>query len=92
MFKLCRRKMMRMATAYLAVSPIATFSTKAEDIQLPEIKRSEAKPIIREYIEKLSENKRKYTGIELSVFEKRKLENEIMQRMEQSGVYNFWDP
>lgn len=92
MFKLGRRTVLRMATAFLAVSPIAAFSTKSDDGQLPEVKRSEAKPLIREYVEKLSENKKKYTGIELSVFEKKKLENEILQRMEQAGVYNFWDP
>jgi hypothetical protein len=92
MFKLCRRTMLRMATAYLAVSPLTTISAKAQDGQLPEVKRSEAKPLIREYIEKLSENRKKYTGVELSIFEKRKLENEVMMRMEEAGVYNFWDP
>lgn len=64
----------------------------AQEQALPEVRRSEAKAIIKEYVDKLSEAKRRYSGVEMSVAQKNKMEHEILSDIEQANIYTFWDP
>jgi hypothetical protein len=98
MFKLYRRGFLELVAMTAAVSTISAASnciaqeSPETDKLRPSVKRSEAKPLIKEYVERMSENRKKYLGVELSAFEKQKLEHEILSKVEETGVYDFWDP
>jgi hypothetical protein len=74
--------------------PIALVATgvMAEEASKPEIKRSEAKPLIAEYIEKLSAAAKRNSGKEFSPEQKAQLADQILAGMEAQHLYAFVDP
>jgi hypothetical protein len=58
----------------------------------PEIKRSELKPVIMQYVDKMSEASKQSTGIEFTWVQKNELASSILKRMEAQDQYVFVDP
>ncbi|MGJ0395226.1 MAG: hypothetical protein ACR65U_03210 [Methylocystis sp.] len=95
MYELYRRGFLALVAGTAAMSVASTCAAQDSpklSAPKPEIKRSEAKPLIKEYVERMSDDRKKYLGVELSAFEKQKLEHEILTKIEEAGIYNFWDP
>jgi hypothetical protein len=84
-----RRCLVRLGFA-LPLSALAT-AVMAQEGAKPEVKWSEAKPIIKEYVEKMSAASKQSTGIEFSE-QKSQLVDSIMSRMEAQHIYAFIDP
>jgi hypothetical protein len=59
---------------------------------LPQIKWSEAKPIIKEYVEKLSAASKQSVGVEFTNEQKDQLVSSIMANMQAEHIYTFVDP
>jgi hypothetical protein len=77
----------------LAVSlALLTTVALAQERGKPEVKWSEAKPIIMEYVEKMSADYKKSTGVEFTVEQKLMLVNSIIANMEAQNIYAFVDP
>jgi hypothetical protein len=92
MKRLNKRSLMGLGLALPLLSVLGTAAVAAEGKQKPEIKWSEAKPIIWEYVEKMSLAKKQSTGIEFTFAEKNELVNAIMAQMEAQNLYAFVDP
>lgn len=58
----------------------------------PYVKRSEIKPAINEYVEKISQSRKEHIGVELSKEQKATMANEILSKMELEGSYYYVDP
>jgi len=56
------------------------------------VKWSEAKPIIRDYVEKMAAASKATTGAELSDEQKAQLVDSIVRNMEAQHIYAFVDP
>jgi hypothetical protein len=84
-----RRCLVRLGFA-LPLSALAT-AVMAQEGAKPEVKWSEAKPIIKEYVEKMSAASKQSTGIEFPE-QKSQLVDSIMSRMEAQHIYAFIDP
>jgi hypothetical protein len=85
-----RRCLVRLGFA-LPLSALAT-AVMAQEGAKPEVKWSEAKPIIKEYVEKMSAASKQSTGIEFTAEQKSQLVDSIMSRMEAQHIYAFIDP
>jgi hypothetical protein len=73
--------------------PLAVLSSaKANDATKPEVKWSQAKPIILEYVEKMAEDSKASTGVELTSEQKAQLVDSVVRNMEAQHIYNFVDP
>jgi hypothetical protein len=75
--------------------PLMLLSTAAmpqEGGGKPEVKWSEAKPIIKEYVEKLSAASKQSIGVEFTTEQKDQLITSIMANMEAQHIYAFVDP
>lgn len=71
---------------------ILATTTLAQDKAKPEVKWSEAKPVIEAYVEKLSAVTKEATGQGFSPQEKFQLVGTIMAQMEAQNIYAFVDP
>jgi len=82
-----------LARIFLAL-PLAVITTglRAQDSNKPEVKWSEAKPIIKEYVEKMSAAAKASTGVEFTDEQKAQLVDQISARMEAQHIYAFIDP
>jgi hypothetical protein len=58
----------------------------------PEVKISEAKPVIIQYVEKMSQAAKDDLGVELSPQQKTEMVNAILSNMQAQGSYAFVDP
>jgi len=58
----------------------------------PYIKRSEIKPDIAEYVERVSEARKRYIGVGLSNEQKAQMAHDILEKMEAQGSYAYVDP
>jgi hypothetical protein len=67
-------------------------SAVAQEAPKPEIKISEAKPIIREYVEKMAADARKNSGVEFTAEQKAQLVDSIIANMKGQHIYAFVDP
>jgi hypothetical protein len=76
------------------VFPFAMLATalRAQESGKPEVKWSEAKPIIKEYVEKMSAASKQSSGVEFTAEQKAKLVDSIMADMEAQHIYAFIDP
>jgi hypothetical protein len=72
--------------------PVSTGVCLGEETTRPEIKWSEAKPIIKEYVEKMSAASKAGTGVELTDDQKSQLVESIAKDMEAQHIYGFVDP
>ena len=69
--------------------PFSVFaSAVAQETAKPEIKISEAKPIVREYVEKMAADAKKNTGVEFTAEQKAQL----VANMKGQHIYAFVDP
>jgi hypothetical protein len=57
-----------------------------------EVKLSEAKPLVKQYVESISKAAKEHTGIEFSEEQKTEMVNTILSKMEVQGTYAFIDP
>jgi hypothetical protein len=48
--------------------------------------------IIKEFVNKLSKEKQKFSGVEMSLADKNKMEHKILSQIEEAGIYKFYDP
>jgi hypothetical protein len=64
----------------------------AQEENKPAIKWSEAKPIIREYVERMSQASKNAGGAEFTFQQKSELVDTNMAKMEAQHVYHFFDP
>jgi hypothetical protein len=90
-----RRHFLRATTLLLAARALGAPADMALAQQLsdkPLVKRSEARPMILKYIEKMSQDAKEHTGVELSQKQKNDLVNDILSKMEAQGTYAFIDP
>jgi hypothetical protein len=75
------------------VLPLAVLTPAgAQEAAKPEIKWSEAKPIIREYVEKMAADAKRNTGAELTDEQKAQIVDSIVKNMEAQHIYAFVDP
>jgi hypothetical protein len=75
------------------VLPLAVLAPAvAQEGAKPEVKWSEAKPIIREYLEKMAADSKASTGVELTDEQKTQLFDSIVRNMEAQHIYAFIDP
>jgi septal ring factor EnvC (AmiA/AmiB activator) len=84
----------RSALLLMAGCAAASFQAvgHTEELSLPEVKRSEAQAIIKEFVNKLSKEKQKFSGVEMSLADKNKMEHKILSQIEEAGIYKFYDP
>jgi hypothetical protein len=92
MKELNKRYLMRLGFALPLLSVFLGTAAVGAESKKPEVKWSEAKPIIWEYVEKMSLAKKQSTGIEFTFAEKNELVNAIMAQMEAQNLYAFVDP
>jgi hypothetical protein len=87
---LSRRQLVSVAGSfaflYSATNGIAQESSK------PEVKVSQARPIVTEYVEKLSAASKANGGDEFSAQRKAEIVDSILATMKDQHVYNFVDP
>jgi hypothetical protein len=90
MTKISRRFAMGMSL----VLPAALLSTAlmAQEKAKAEVKWSEAKPIVKQYVEKMSAASKQTTGVEFTAEQKAHLVDSIMANMEAQHIYDFVDP
>jgi hypothetical protein len=90
MTKITRRNLASMGVAL----PLAFLITAAagQNGPQPEIKWSEAKPIIKEYVEKMSAIYKASTGAEFTPEQKAQLVALLSANMEATNIYAFVDP
>lgn len=81
--------------AYMGLGlPVMLLSSAAvsQESGKPEIKWSEAEPIIKKYVEQLSEASKQSTGIEFTTEQKTILAQQIRQNMDVEHLFAFVDP
>jgi hypothetical protein len=69
-----------------------TGAVTAQENAKPEVKWSEAKPIIKAYVEQMSAVAKKRTGVEFTVEQKNQLVETIVAKMDAQHIYDFVDP
>jgi hypothetical protein len=72
----------------VVLGPAALAQEKAK----PEVKWSQATPIIQGYVDKLSAASKQTTGVEFSAEEKAQLVEHIKSTMQAQHIYSFVDP
>ena len=73
--------------------PLAVLApAMAQEAVRPEVKLSKAKPIIREYVEKMAADSKMNTGADLTEEQKNQLVDSIVRNMEAQHIYAFVDP
>jgi hypothetical protein len=88
-----RRKALSAAGMLLGTLLLLPAASSAQEPSAkPEIKRSELKPIIMQYVEKMSEASKQSTGVEFTWVQKNELASAILKRMEAQENYVFVDP
>ncbi len=95
MTTLYRREFLFTAPLLLAAlgSPAATNITLAQQMSdKPQVKRSEVKPLVRQFVEKMSQDAMKYNGVGFTEEQKIKMVNDMLFKMETQGPYEFVDP
>jgi hypothetical protein len=87
-------KIRRRSFAGVALGLVLSFSAHGVIAQetKPEVKRSEAKPIIADYVNKLSEASKESTGKEFTAEQKARMVDSILATMENQHLYAFVDP
>jgi hypothetical protein len=81
------------AVAQEAAKPVTAFGRAvAQEAAKRVIKWSEAKPIIREYVEKMAADSKASSGVELTDQQKTELVDSIVRNMEAQHIYAFVDP
>ena len=58
----------------------------------PQVKLSEMRPSVKEYVERMAQTTKEQTGIELSKEKQAEIVNIILSKMETQGTYDFVDP
>ncbi|MGH6857529.1 MAG: hypothetical protein ACRECP_07805 [Methylocella sp.] len=93
-----RRHFLRRATLLLAVAAPA-LSTPANvalaQQQTPGkaiLKRSEARTVVTQYVEKMAQDAKERMGVDLSSEQKNKMVSDILWDMETTGIYTLVDP
>ena len=81
-----------LASVGLAMPVVLLASAVAGQQPKPEIKRSVVKPIIVDYVNKLSEASKRTIGVEYSAEEKAQMVDSIFAMMEAQNIYAFVDP
>jgi hypothetical protein len=89
MANISRRYLVRLGS----VLPLALVaSAVAQEAAKPEVKWSEANPIIREYVKKMLAATKESTGVEVTPERQLQLVDSIIARMEAQHIYAFIDP
>jgi hypothetical protein len=58
----------------------------------PQVKISEARPLIGRYVDKMAQDSKELLRIELSEAQKKEMVEAILSKMETQGTYDFVDP
>jgi uncharacterized protein YpuA (DUF1002 family) len=58
----------------------------------PKVKLSEALPALSQDVERMSQDVKEQTGVELSTEQKNKMVNALLSQMNAEGTYDFVDP
>jgi hypothetical protein len=90
-----RRYFLFIATLLLAARTLrlpAGVALAQQGLDIPQVRRSEAEPMVRKYVDLMSDDAKKHTGVELSQQQKTELVNSILSEMENRGIYGFIDP
>jgi hypothetical protein len=85
------RRLLGMMSFFIPLSILAA-TAQAQDKPKPEVKWSEAKPLVEAYVEKLSAATKEATGQGFTPQQKFELVGTIMADMEAQNIYAFVDP
>jgi hypothetical protein len=94
MSEFSRRNFLGAITALLSILLVGTLAGAQEKATQgkAEIKRSDLKPVIMQYVEKMSQDSKKTTGVEFTAAQKADIASSILTKMEAQNIYAFTDP
>jgi hypothetical protein len=76
----------------LGLSVPANMALAQQVREKPQLKQSEAKLVIQQYVEKMSDAAKKHSGVEFSEEQKIELADGILSNMKDRRIYDFVDP
>jgi hypothetical protein len=95
MRKMHRRHFVRATMPSLAALALTLSANVAPAQQMPnkpQVRLSEMRPAVMEYVERMSKSAKEQIGIEFSKEKKIEMVNIILSDMEAQGIYDFVDP
>jgi hypothetical protein len=93
MAMLYRRHFLRSVMLILAPLALPVPTPRAQETySRPEVKISELRPVVKRYIERLSQAYEKHTGVGFSEQEKKVMVEETISKLEAQRFYAYVDP
>jgi hypothetical protein len=75
-----------------AMSVSANVALAQQNLVKPEVKLSEAKPLVMRYVENMSQASKELTGVEFTSEQKIEMRDAMITKMKDQDIYMFVDP